>query len=193
MSAPDPTRPAFREHLVNGLRIRVFDGLSKDIGEFEQALARAAFKRTEIARPDTAQFRHWVIEHPLEALRRQDIFDATRGAVAGFGADGVAYEPYRAYTNVAYFGDMLYTHTDCLPGQGDLTALWFVCTTWDPEWGGETMFFDASGDAACAVSPRPGRLVVFDGAIRHVGRPPNRICIEPRYTFAIKFQPIAAK
>ena len=31
-------------------------------------------------------------------------------------------------------------------------------------------------------------LVVFDGAIKHVGRPPNRICYHPRYTFAIKFE-----
>jgi hypothetical protein len=33
---------------------------------------------------------------------------------------------------------------------------------------------------------------VFDGAIKHVGRPPNRICYAPRYTFAIKFERVAA-
>jgi len=103
----------------------------------------------------------------------------------------VAYRPYRAYTNVASFGDMLFTHTDCLPGQHDLTALWYLCERWDVEWGGETMFYDAHDEVALAVVPRPGRLVIFDGAIKHAGRPPSRICHVPRYTFAIKFQRVA--
>lgn len=54
--------------------------------------------------------------------------------------------------------------------------------------GGETVFFDREDEIALAVQPKPGRLVVFDGAIRHVGRPPNRICYVPRYTFAIKLE-----
>ena len=33
-----------------------------------------------------------------------------------------------------------------------------------------------------------GDLVIFDGAIKHAGRPPNRICYAPRYTMAIKFE-----
>ena len=32
--------------------------------------------------------------------------------------------------------------------------------------------------------------VAYDGAIRHAGRPPNRICYAPRYTFAIKLERI---
>lgn len=191
-SAATQLEPRYREHLVEGLRVRVFDDLLPDVAEFEQMLSKTSFTRTEMARPDTATFRHWVVEHPLEALLRLPIFHATAAAVAGFAKPGIVYQPYRAYTNVACFGDMLFTHTDCLPEQGDLTALWFVCGEWDTEWGGETLFFDATGDAMCAISPRPGRLVVFDGAIRHVGRPPNRICSASRYTFAIKFEPRAA-
>ena len=45
--------------------------------------------------------------------------------------------------------------------------------------------------AQFVASPKPGRLVVFDGAIKHVGRPPNRICYAPRFTFAIKLEPAA--
>jgi hypothetical protein len=54
------------------------------------------------------------------------------------------------------------------------------------------MFFDASGDALFCASPKPGRLVLFDGAIPHVGRPPSRICYTPRFTFAIKLAPVTA-
>lgn len=58
------------------------------------------------------------------------------------------------------------------------------------EWGGETLFFDSGMDAQVAVTPRPGRLVLFGGSLTHVGRPPNRICCAPRYTLAFKLQPM---
>ena len=73
-------------------------------------------------------------------------------------------------------GDTLLTHVDALPQARELTALWFVCERWDTEWGGETLFYDDAGDAEIAVSPKPGRLLLFDGAIRHAGKPPNRNC-----------------
>jgi hypothetical protein len=180
-----------RETLVDGLPLRVFDGLLGELTPYVQALSRSAFTRTEIARPETAGYKHWVTELPLEALVKLPIFEITRRAVLSFVTPALGYQPYRAYTNVASFGDMLFTHTDCLPGQHDLTALWYLCEEWDIEWGGETLFYDSADEVAVALSPRPGRLVVFDGAIKHVGRPPNRICYAPRYTFAIKFSRVA--
>lgn len=183
---------ASRELRVDGRPLRVFDGLLADVGPYVQALSRAAFTRTEVARPETADYKHWVTEVRLDALVQQPIFELTRRAVLGFADPGFAYQPYRAYTNVASYGDMLFTHTDCLPDQHDLTALWYLCERWDIEWGGETMFYDHADEIACALAPRPGRLVVFDGAIKHVGRPPNRICYASRYTFAIKFARIAS-
>jgi len=181
-----------REVMVDGRPIRVFDGLLPNVAEYVQGLSKAAFTRTEIARPETAEYKHWATEIKLDALVRQPIFELTQRAVRAFTPAGFAYRPYRAYTNVASFGDMLFTHTDCLPDQHDMTALWYLCNSWDIEWGGETVFFDAEDDVACAVVPKPGRLVVFDGAIKHVGRPPTRICYAPRYTFAIKFERTAA-
>lgn len=187
-SLPVPSK----ELLVEGRPIRVFDGLLPNVGDYVLGLSRAAFTRSEIARPETAEYKHWATEVKLDALVRQPIFEITRQAVRSFASPGTEYRPYRAYTNVASYGDMLFTHTDCLPDQHDLTALWYLCERWDVEWGGETMFYDAQDDVACAVTPKPGRLVIFDGAIKHVGRPPNRICYAPRYTFAIKFERIAA-
>ena len=186
----DASRPPVpsRELLVEGRPIRVFDGLLPNVADYVLGLSRAAFTRSEIARPETAEYKHWATEVKLEALVRQPIFETTQQAVRAFASPGIAYRPYRAYTNVASYGDMLFTHTDCLPDQHDLTALWYLCERWDVEWGGETMFYDSQDDVACAVTPKPGRLVIFDGAIKHVGRPPNRICYAPRYTFAIKFE-----
>lgn len=185
--------PVAREFTIDGRPLRVFDGLLPNVGEYVQALSRAAFTRSEVARPETAEYKHWATEIKLDTLLRQPIFDLTRRAVLAFSTEGSQYRPYRAYTNVASFGDMLFTHTDCLPDQHDLTALWYLCERWDVEWGGETMFYDAADEVACAVRPLPGRLVVFDGAIKHAGRPPNRICYAPRYTMAIKFERVAAQ
>lgn len=186
------TLAATRKTSVDGRILSVFDGLLPEPGPYVQALSRAAFTRSEVARPETAAYKHWVTEMRLEALVQQPIFELTRRAVLTFASLAWGYQPYRAYTNIASYGDMLFTHTDCLPGQHELTALWYLCEKWDIEWGGETLFYDSADEVAVALAPKPGRLVVFDGAIKHVGRPPNRICYGPRYTFAIKFARVAA-
>jgi SM-20-related protein len=179
------------EAIIDGLPLRIYDDQLPNVAPYVAGLARAAFTRTEVAKPETADYKHWATEIKLEALVQQPIFELTRRAVLGFTTPGHGYRPYRAYTNVASYGDMLFTHTDCLPEQHDLTALWYLCERWDLEWGGETMFYDSRGEVARAVIPKPGRLVVFDGAIQHAGRPPNRICYAPRYTMAIKFERVA--
>ena len=182
-----------RHGVVEGRDVFVFDGLMSevDLRAYVEALERAPFTRTEIAKPETAEYKHWVSEMQLANVTRLPLWAPTERAVATV-RPGERYQPYRAYTNYAAYGDMLYTHSDCLPDARELTALWYLSMRWEPEWGGETMFFDASGDALFCASPRPGRLVVFDGAIPHVGRPPSRICYTPRFTFAIKLKPAPA-
>lgn len=174
---------------VNGREIFVFDGLAslEETALYFAALSRASFTRTEKARPDSDEFRHWVCEMPLANLPRISLWAPTQAAVASV-RPGEQFLPYRVYTNYASFGDSLLTHVDALPNARELTALWFVAERWDTEWGGETLFFDEAGDAQIAVSARPGRLLLFDGAIRHAGKPPNRNCNVARYTFAIKLR-----
>ena len=180
-----PTRIA----KVSGRDVFVFDGLvpAEESALYSSAITKAAFKRTESARADTVEYRHWVCEMPLENLPRSVLGQATERVVAQV-RPGERFVPYRVYTNFASFGDTLLTHVDAVPDARELTALWFLCEQWDKEWGGETLFYDDSGDAEIAVSPRPGRMVLFDGAIRHAGKPPNRNCPVGRYTFAIKLR-----
>ncbi len=180
-----PTRTAS----VDGHDIFVFDDLvpAAEAARYSKAISQAAFTRTEKARPDTVEHRHWVCEMPLENLPRTSLWLATEKAIAEL-RPSEHFVPYRVYTNFASFGDILLTHFDALPNTRELTALWFLCEQWDVEWGGETMFFDSNGDAQVAVTPKPGRLLLFDGAIRHAGRPPNRNCPVGRYTFAIKLR-----
>ena len=176
---------------IDGRRLSVYDGLLEqtDLSRLCDILARAGFTRSEIARPDTTEYKHWATEIAVDALPAMPFLPPTLAALIQHDPD-IRYRPYRAYVNVAHYGDMLFTHTDCAPGAGEATALWYICERWDHEWGGETVFFDSSRDARAAVSPRPGRLAVFDGELLHVGRPPNRNCYLPRYTLAIKLEPV---
>lgn len=174
---------------IEGRKIAIFDELigMPELNGMVRALENGAFTKTEVARPDTNQFKHWALNLSLEQAQGLPMYAPTIEA-AGQLDPGHSYRAYRSYCNFAAYGDMLFTHTDAVPGANELTALWFIAPEWDPEWGGETLFFNSKMDAEFVVSPRPGRLVVFDGVIPHVGRPPNRICYAPRYTFAYKLQ-----
>jgi len=190
-STPQAIVKATRRHSIEGREVRIYDGLLKgnEIHGLTVALQNGAFTRTESARPDTSAFRHWVANIPLQSAVQLPVHQPTLAAAVDFAVD-IQYRIYRCYCNHAAYGDMLFTHTDCPPGARELTALWFIAPEWNVEWGGETLFFDSSMDAQVAVSPRPGRLVLFDGSLTHVGRPPNRICYAPRYTLAYKLQPV---
>lgn len=182
--------PLTRTMQVEGRPIRVYDDLValSHVKQLTEAFLGANFVRDEVARPDTGQYRHWALNIALETAAQLVVYQPTLSAVRDFEG-GESYRIYRCYCNHAAYGDMLFTHTDAQPGQKGLTALWYIAPEWNVEWGGETLFFNADKDAEAAVTPRPGRLVVFDGAILHVGRPPNRICYAPRYTLAFKLEP----
>jgi hypothetical protein len=179
---------AVRSAQVGGRDVFVFDGLvpAEESARYFTAISQAAFKRTESARADT-EYRHWVCEMPLENLPRTSLWAATGQAVLQVRPNE-RFLPYRVYTNYSSFGDTLLTHVDAAGAVPELTALWYLCERWDTEWGGETLFYDEAGDAQIAVSPKPARLLLFDGAIRHAGKPPNRNCPVARYTFAIKLR-----
>ena len=181
---------AVRCFSIEGREIRVYDALlqAQEIRSLTTAFEGGAFTRSEYARPETAVFRHWALNIPLEAAAQLPVYQPTLAAAGEFAGHS-NYKIYSCYCNNAAYGDMLFTHTDCLPGKRELTALWFIAPEWNVEWGGETLFFNSAMDAEMAVSPRPGRLVVFDGTLTHVGRPPNRICYAPRYTLAFKLEP----
>jgi len=173
---------------VDGRSVAVFDGLvdPAEIGKLAQMLEQSPFTRTESARPETRQYRHWVIN--LEPAVAQALPLLAPSLAAALLVSGRRHREYRAYCNYAAYGDVLLTHTDAQPGAEEFTALWFLSSEWNLEWGGETLFFDAKGDAAFVASPRPGRLVIFDGRITHCGRPPTRICHASRFTFAYKLE-----
>lgn len=173
---------------VDGRPIFVFDGLLSDsvINETYTALKGAHFTLTEIARPDVEDYRHWAHNMPLKSAQHLPLVKIANNVINDLFED--RYRLYRSYCNASTYGDMLYPHTDCMPDAKEMTALWFIQDEWNYEWGGETLFYNKDDDAEVVVTPKPGRLAIFDGAINHAGNPPKKVCTKPRYTFALKYE-----
>lgn len=96
----------------------------------------------------------------------------------------------RAYVNCSVYGDAYYIHRDCAAHERHVTALYYANLEWQADWGGETIYYNDEEDAAFAITPRPGRLVVARGALLHRGNVPNRNCYAERYTLAYKLNSV---
>ena len=136
-------------------------------------------------REDTGEFRHFKHDFPIDPRRgdRLMLMLAAKArevmASLGIGTGGI----YRIYANLNLFGDFQFAHRD---GDG-WTALLFANPEWWADWGGE--FIAYSGLAYDhAISPRPGRMLIFDGLIPHRGGVPSNFCHAPRISIAIKFE-----
>ena len=122
------------------------------------------------------------------ALLPSDPFFLRLRAIAEKMFPGEVLHDQRAYVNSAVHGDSYYIHRDSPAGSKDVTVLYYANLIWQPDWGGETLFYKDDNDAVLAVSPRPGRLVVSRGAILHRGTVPTQDCHEARLTIAYKLR-----
>jgi len=65
-------------------------------------------------------------------------------------------------------------------------VLYYVNETWNPEWGGETLFYEDNKKDIRFSSPyTPNRLIVFDGSIPHTIKAQN--ISGATYRFSITF------
>lgn len=96
------------------------------------------------------------------------------------------FEPARSYVNQSYYGDMSYPHSDFLPGSGNITVLYFANPKWKEEWGGGTLMLGEKSAFNVEIQPKPGRLVLFRGELKHAGGTPSRVCPIPRYVLVLK-------
>lgn len=92
----------------------------------------------------------------------------------------------RCYANRHTFGTEGYIHRDS-PRPEDQTVVIYMNPSWEPNWGGETLFYtpDCTG-ITHAVIPQYGRTVVFPGTLPHCARSVTRICPEVRTTLMFK-------
>ena len=96
----------------------------------------------------------------------------------------------RSYINFSTLETVDMIHCDCLAeNTKQFTLLHYANWCWDPNWHGETIFYDSTGqDVVAAVTLKPGRVIFFNGNIPHSALAPSRIAPYPRYTIASKLQ-----
>lgn len=127
-----------------------------------------------------------------KALLPKDPFFLRLRAIAEKMFPGDVLHDQRAYVNSAVYGDSYYIHRDCPEHSNNVTVLYYANLIWQPDWGGETLFYKDDNDAVLAVSPRPGRVVVSRGAILHRATVPTQDCYEARLTIAYKLDSVAS-
>ncbi len=70
-----------------------------------------------------------------------------------------------------------------------LVALYYANNTWNPEWGGETLFYERDKKTINLANPyTPNQLVIFDGPIPHTIKAQNLIGPSYRFTISLFFK-----
>lgn len=94
--------------------------------------------------------------------------------------------PVRVYANGHTFGGDGHLHRDH-GDPGHFTTIYYAHPVWEPNWAGETVFFNHAQDEIIrAVYPKPGRLAHFPGYIMHAARSPGRECSALRAVVVLK-------
>jgi SM-20-related protein len=92
----------------------------------------------------------------------------------------------RCYANGHTYGSDGALHTDSISDRSH-TSVYYPHAAWNPNWGGETVFFNHDRtDIIASVYPKPNRLVIFRGTVPHVARGVSRTCPVLRMTLMFK-------
>ncbi len=177
---------AIRRNLISGRELFVCDNVVEPeviekIGTLVQSLS---YRRKEKSRPGVPGLA--AVSEIATAQIPNNRFLQHLKQIAQELFPGEPLSDQRAYVNSSFYGDSYYVHRDCSENEKHITALYYANLQWEPDWGGETIFYNDNFDAELVVSPRPGRVVISRGAILHRGTVPTRSCYEERLTLAYK-------
>jgi SM-20-related protein len=175
-----------RKSLISGRELFVCDNIVdpmmvQQVGNLARTLP---YFRKEKSRPGVPGLAA-VSEIPAERIAVDPFLCSLKQAVERLFPDE-QFSDRRAYVNCSVYGDGYYLHRDCAAEELHVTALYYANLEWQPDWGGETIYYNDEEDAELAITPRPGRLVIARGAVLHRGNVPSRLCYEERYTLAYK-------
>lgn len=194
-------------HVVEGFFVVVYDDCIPDQYRemlFQKFKHSQQYERTQSDGPETAEYSYYKEAHDVSKVMSSSLGRVViRLAKNLIGCDFAANS---VYTNAIQYGDALFTHTDATsmtPGFYDMqfvTALIYMNSKWRVDWGGETIFasgkpidvrtgkINPEGEVVAGVSPKPGRIVLFDSRIRHSARPPQKVFLARRFTTAMKLR-----
>lgn len=94
----------------------------------------------------------------------------------------------RSQINYSTHGELRTIHRDA---GTDLTALYYANPEWHPDWLGETLIYDQmESEVLAAVTPIPGRMLIFKSTIPHRVGVPSRTCSIVRVGLIVRFNRI---
>lgn len=180
------THGKIRKFQISGRELYLGDNLVDQglVTQVALATKQMHFLRKEKSRPDVPALAA-AADFDAATVANDPFFRHLK-AIAQKMFPGETLGDVRAYVNSAVYGDSYFTHRDCLEDSRNVTVLYYVNLLWQPDWGGETVFYNDEQDAVLAVSPKAGRVVVSRGAILHRANVPTRSCYEERLTIAYK-------
>ena len=202
--------------LISGRKAVVIDNA---VPEEESARVINAYIAGNAGQDTTRWSRHyatdssvWANAHGLafdhkECMRKPMgtiIANAAKQYFPQCASQGALVVPYSCVINSQTFVDVDsvhrdFEHTDTFWG---FTAIWYPHEVWNVHWAGATAFVDdAETDVLANTLPLPGRLVLFDSAMKHMSTPaapisaplhniamlPNERVLGNRFSFAYKY------
>ncbi len=179
----------FQEFKIDAGKVAVFDDVISPRQHFElsKSISELSYNRTQSDTQKTRDsYLYYVAHLNLKLMRKHSLGIAAMNLAASAFPEQKS-KLMMTYVNRISYGDVSFAHRDCRPDLRDLTAIYFGNSEWLKDWGGETIFFDKKFNALFAVTPRPRRMVLFNGNILHRVGIPSRICFQSRFTVALKF------
>src|SRR4051812_21735316 len=179
-------KPRIRKSIISGRELFLCDGLVEPVMQQQiAALVKTMhYVRAEKSRPGVPGLVA-VCDIAPETVATDPFLRGLRQTVERLFPNE-QFTDQRAYVNCSVYGDSYYVHRDCAVHERHVTVLYYANLEWQPDWGGETIYYNDQQDAELAITPRAGRLVIARGALLHRGNVPTRSCYEERYTLAYK-------
>lgn len=173
---------------VSGMNVFYIDGLmpTEEVAQFSKIASTLSFHRSERSH-EGDEYLSFSADFQIEQFSDKVKVGRISDELIENLYPGAGYQMYRAYLNMSNYGDVEYPHKDCGPDDKDITVLYYAHDQWNKDWGGETFFYDGE-DVKAAISPIPGRFLIFPGIIEHVGTVPTRVCKTPRFSMVMKYK-----
>lgn len=74
------------------------------------------------------------------------------------------------------------------PDLGFWLAVLYLAKEWSTSWGGDLLFMDQNREITTGVTYKPNRMVIFNGNLHHVVRPPTASTDRRRVTLVSRYR-----
>ena len=165
--------------------LTLYDGLPNDEQkELIELVRKSKFNRSVYSSSikENFGFFHYGANPTEEELEKYTFYQRVRKSISRDN-----YYFVNSLINAQAFGDQTFIHQDM--EEYGLTFLFYIIDyEWNPDFGGETVFYNDKKEIVHTVIPRRDRYMLADSRILHVGRCPNRLFIGDRFTLSIRFR-----